>query len=134
MRSLFDQRNYPQEESLPQLSRRVDNDAALIPSSNVKSTYEDIIEQAYTQLPSLFETLPTQEVVVIGGPSGGYYIAGSDDGTRPGAFYANTVDNQPYTTMPTLAYHEAVPGHHLQIALANELDLPLFMRKSHFTS
>ena len=36
--------------------------------------------------------------------------------------------------MPTLAYHEAVPGHHLQIALANELDLPLFRKKSHFTS
>ena len=134
MRALFDQLNYPQDESLAKLYGRVDRDAPIIAASKVKSTYEEIIAQTYTILPNFFETLPEQEVVVIGGQSGGYYIAGSDDGSRPGAFYANTVNDQPYTTMPTLAYHEAVPGHHLQIALANELDLPLFMRKAHFTS
>lgn len=134
MRALFDQLNYPQGETIAQLYSRVNSDAPLIPSSEVKSTYEQLIAQAYTELPSLFNTLPEQEVVVIGGTSGGYYIAGSDDGSRPGAFYANTSSDQPYTTMPTLAYHEAVPGHHLQIALANELNLPVFRRKAHFTS
>ena len=134
MRALFDQLGYPQNESLSSLYSRVDTDAGVIPASQTKSTYEELITQAYTELPSLFETLPQQEVIVVGGSSGGYYIAGSDDGSRPGAFYANTTQNSPYTTMPTLAYHEAVPGHHLQIALANELNLPLFRKKSNFTS
>jgi len=134
MRSLFDQLGYPQNESLSRSYNRVDNDAGTILASETKTTYENLINQAYAELPKLFEVLPQQEVIVVGGTSGGYYIAGSDDGSRPGAFYANTSDDSPYTTMPTLAYHEAVPGHHLQIALANELDLPLFRKKSHFTS
>ncbi|GLX82169.1 DUF885 domain-containing protein [Thalassotalea eurytherma] len=134
MRLLFSQLGYPANESLSQSFARVNSDAPLILAANVKETYEDLIAQAYLELPTLFNSLPEQEVIVVGGQSGGYYIAGSDDGSRPGAFYANTVNNQPYTTMPTLAYHEAVPGHHLQIALANELDLPIFRRKAHFTS
>lgn len=134
MRVLFDQLGYPQNESIAQLYARVDNDAELIPANQTKAVYESLIADAYLELPKLFNMLPVQEVVVIGGTSGGYYIAGSDDGSRPGAFYANTSQNSPYTTMPTLAYHEAVPGHHLQIALANELDLPLFRKKGNFTS
>ncbi len=134
MSLLFSQLGYPANESLSQSFARVNNDAPLILAANVKETYEDLIAQAYLELPTLFNSLPEQEVIVVGGQSGGYYIADSDDGSRPGAFYANTVNNQPYTTMPTLAYHEAVPGHHLQIALANELEQPLFRRKAHFTS
>lgn len=134
MRVLFDQLGYPQNETIAQLYARVDNDAELIPANQTKAVYESLIANAYLELPKLFNVLPQQEVIVVGGTSGGYYIAGSDDGSRPGAFYANTSQNSPYTTMPTLAYHEAVPGHHLQIALANELDLPVFRKKSNFTS
>lgn len=133
MQTLFNQLGYP-DESIAQSLSRANNEAPLIASAEVKKTYEDLIEKAYLELPDLFETIPQQEVIVVGGTSGGYYIAGADDGSRPGAFYANTSSSQPYTTMPTLAYHEAVPGHHLQIALANEINLPLFRRKMHFTS
>lgn len=134
MRLLFDQLGYPQNESISQLMARADSDGGTIAGSDAVAFYEDIIAEAYTQLPSVFETIPQQEVVVIGGVSGGYYIAGSDDGTRPGAFYASTVNDLAYTRMPTLAYHEAVPGHHMQIALARELDLPDFRRRINFTS
>ena len=134
MRTLFDQLGYPEDETIAQLFARVDSDGGTILASESEAFYEELIAEAYLELPSLFNLLPEQEVDVIGGTSGGYYIAGSDDGSRPGAFYANTSQNLPYTTMPTLAYHEAVPGHHLQIALANELDLPLFRRKINFTA
>jgi uncharacterized protein (DUF885 family) len=134
MRVHFDSLGYPQNESISQLFARVDRDGGIIDGADAISFYENIIDQTYIELPKYFDRLPEQKVVVIGGANGGFYIAGSDDGARPGAFYAYTSGEQPYTTMPTLAYHEALPGHHLQIAIANELDLPLFRRKINFTS
>lgn len=134
LRVLFDQLGYPQNETLTQLFARVDTDAGIIPGNEAIGVYEGLIDEAYAVLPNVFDRLPQQEVVVIGGTTGGFYIAGSDDGSRPGAFYAATNQAIPYTTMPTLAYHEAVPGHHLQIALAQELNLPTFRRKENVTS
>lgn len=134
MNELFTTLNYDTEQPLNQLYDKVGQDAGIIKAEDVQSYYENLIADAYVQLPNAFSMLPLQEVIVVGGASGGYYISGSDDGARPGAFYANTINDQPYTTMPTLAYHEAVPGHHLQIALANEMDLPTFQRKVNFTS
>jgi len=134
MKALFAKLEYPEGESLSASYSRVAADAGTIAAGQVKANYESLIDDAYGKLDEAFSLLPEQEVVVIGGDSGGYYIGGTDDGSRPGAFYANTSQNLPYTTMPTLTYHEAVPGHHLQIALANELDLPLFQRKITFTN
>lgn len=134
MREIFTQLGYPLSESLSQSYQRVAADAGIIRANQVKATYEELIQQAYSNSLSAFSKVPQQEVVVIGGPTGGYYIRGTDDGTRPGAFYANTATDQPYTTMPTLAYHEAIPGHHFQIALASEAELPLIQRKYGFTA
>ncbi len=66
-----------------------------------------------------------------------YYYSPPEDGSRPGYFYVNThrLDSRPKYTMEALAYHEAVPGHHLQIAIAQELDeLPDFRRHEGFTA
>ena len=134
MATRFAQLGYPADETLAQSYDRVAADVGIIPANEKKATYESLISDAYANLTDTFETFPEQELVVIGGNTGGYYIRGSDDGTRPGAFYADTAHDEPYTTMPTLAYHEGIPGHHMQLALANELDLPLFQRKLGFTS
>jgi uncharacterized protein (DUF885 family) len=92
-----------------------------------------IIEQATQNLSEAFELLPEDPVIVIGAPYGGFYNPGSVDGSRPGAFYA-TVNpgGRPYFNLPSLTYHEAVPGHHLQISLAREMDLPLFRNLLNF--
>ena len=61
----------------------------------------------------------------------GSYQSGTPDGTRPGVFYYNTYDlpNRYLWGMETLYLHEAVPGHHFQISLAQENEqLPAFMR------
>jgi uncharacterized protein (DUF885 family) len=58
---------------------------------------------------------------------GGYYDAPALDGSRPGIYWINLRDTAiwPKYAVPTLTYHEAVPGHHLQGAIALGLDAPL---------
>jgi uncharacterized protein (DUF885 family) len=68
---------------------------------------------------------------------GAYYQPGAQDGTRPGIFFANLRDMNevPKWGMPTLAYHEGVPGHHWQLSIAQDLkDLPPFRRVIPFTA
>lgn len=68
---------------------------------------------------------------------GAYYQGGAMDGSRPGIFYANLRDMNevPKWSMPTLAYHEGVPGHHWQISIAQELKgLPEFRKIIPFTA
>ncbi|NRA75974.1 MAG: DUF885 domain-containing protein, partial [Planctomycetes bacterium] len=66
-----------------------------------------------------------------------YYRSPPADGSQPGWFYANTFDlkSRPIYEMEALALHEAVPGHHLQLALQNELEgLPEWRKDTHFTA
>lgn len=129
MRVIFGQLGYPQNETLQQSFARVAADGGTIPAANVQSTYEAIIDLAEQNAPAAFDIFPSTDVVVIGDPAGGgYYIGPSSDGTRPGAFYAGTSNDQPWFPMRSLAYHEAIPGHHTQIALALEQDLPMVRR------
>src|SRR5205807_3204402 len=68
---------------------------------------------------------------------GAYYQGGAMDGSRPGIFYANLRDmnESPKWSMPTLAYHEGVPGHHWQISVAQELKgVPQFRKVVPFTA
>lgn len=84
------------------------------------------IETINERAPDFFSTLPPQDVEVRripvtmeAGASGGYYFAPSLDGSRPGVFFINLKDMKavPEFGMKTLTYHEAVPGHHFQLAL-----------------
>ncbi len=84
------------------------------------------IETINKKAPQLFSTLPPQKVevkripkAVEAGAPGGYYNGPSLDGSRPGIFAINLKDMKavPSFAMKTLTYHEAVPGHHFQIAL-----------------
>lgn len=81
------------------------------------------------RLPSAFGKLPkaTLEIKRVpaeiqDGASLGYYSAPPLDGSRPGIYWINLKDtaNWPRLSLPTLTYHEAIPGHHLQIALQQE--------------
>jgi uncharacterized protein (DUF885 family) len=134
MREIFNELGYPQDESLPELYNRVANDSGYIPSDQVVETYEMIIEEADRNIDVAFDIRPQAEVIVIGGPIGGFYQRASIDGSRPGAFYAQNTRQEPLFSMPTLAYHETIPGHHLQIAIAQELTgLPSFRNHVGFT-
>jgi len=77
--------------------------------------------------------LPTAELIVEGAAYGGFYTPAALDGSRPGVFTATVGSATELFKIPSVAYHEAVPGHHVQIALAQELDLPLLRRDAVFT-
>ena len=98
----------------------------------------------FAKLPQFFGTLPKSKVTVkrvpkateLGAP-GGYYQGASLDGSRPGAYYINLRDTKevPSWTLPTLTYHEAIPGHHLQISIQQEnKNLPELRKISSFNA
>ena len=62
--------------------------------------------------------------------TGAYYVPAPGDGITPGTYFINTslLNSRPLYTLEALSFHEAVPGHHLQTALALELELPPFRR------
>ena len=102
------------------------------------SSVDDVFNRIRTVLPDYFDTMPRGELVALeveayraaGSPSA-FYSTGSMDGTRPGTFYANTLNmrNLPIYQMETLAYHEGIPGHHFQLTLALENEnSPMFQR------
>lgn len=71
------------------------------------------------------------------GAPGGYYLQPAEDGSRPGLYFINLRDTatQPKFSLPTLTYHEAVPGHHFQLALAtDDKGTPLRVRQKSSTN
>lgn len=89
------------------------------------------------EMPRLFGHLPRLPYTVKPVPADiaekttvAYYERGSEATGRPGVYRINTtkLESRPLYTMPALTVHEAVPGHHLQIAISQELDLPPFRR------
>ena len=95
-----------------------------------------IIDAMRSRLDEFFITKPKAPLILKvvesfreQGAAGAFYEQPSADGSRPGAYYVNTVDMRglPIFEMETLAHHEAIPGHHMQIAIAQELKgLPRF--------
>jgi uncharacterized protein (DUF885 family) len=106
--------------------------------------YRDIAKRADPELTRLFGVLPRTPYGVIEVPdyaapsqTTAYYQRGSLKAGRPGYFFANTyaLDTRPRWEMEALTLHEAVPGHHLQIAIQQELeDLPWFRQNPSYTA
>jgi len=127
MYPIFEELGYDTDTSLPNLFDRVARDGGTIPAGEVMSTYKSIIQTAEENLDMAFDSRPKAELQVVASPIKGMYVRASLDGARPGAFHAGLGQSpEEWYAMPTLAYHEAVPGHHFQISLAQETDLPLF--------
>jgi uncharacterized protein (DUF885 family) len=110
----------------------------------VIADYNRMVKEAEEEVGPYFNKVPASPVEVRAVPeysektaAGGYYQSPSLDGSRPGVFYANLYDikQTPTFGMRTLTFHEAVPGHHFQIALNLEnSDLSLYRRFGYRTS
>ncbi len=132
IRDAFDSLGYPGDGTFAELYDRVAVDSGVVPAGEIVALNEGFIRQAQEDITEVFDIAPQTEVVVIGGLGGGFYVSGSLDGSRPGAYYiGNQADRYRYW-MRTIAYHEAVPGHHFQISIGNEQDVPLFTKGGGF--
>ncbi len=101
---------------------------------------ENFFDRLRDKLPAYFGILPRAELIVKrvepfreqdGAPQ--HYQAGTKDGSRPGIYYVHLSDmaSMSKTEMEAIAYHEGIPGHHLQISIARELeDIPEFRTES----
>jgi len=106
--------------------------------------YRKYVDQMYTRLPQLFGRLPKARLEVMPveefrekEASGASYVDGTPDGSRPGHIMVNTGDfaKRSLLDVETTAYHEGVPGHHMQITIAQELpELPPFRQHEYYTA
>jgi uncharacterized protein (DUF885 family) len=112
MRVVFEQLGYPLDISIVQAYDRVAQDGGHIPGDEVLATYKALIAEADQNLSVAFDIRPDTDVIVVPDQYGDYYVSGSFDGSRPGAFYAGVGGaGKDYYAMPTLAYHETINAY-----------------------
>ena len=101
------------------------------------------VAKVFARLPGYFGTLPKTKVVIKrvpeaieAGQPGGYYQPAALDGSRPGTYYINLRDTAetPKFLLSTLTYHEAIPGHHMQISLQQEASIPMLRKVSSYNA
>lgn len=122
---------------------RTDEQFLLPQSEEGRQQYLDMSTEYINELmvvaPDFFDTLPEAELEVRaveswreGTSSGAFYSRPALDGSRPGYYYVNLskMDENPIYLMESLAYHEGAPGHHFQIALAQELENVPWLQKT----
>jgi len=132
--------------SLQEYANKLRSDKSMYYSTAAEllAGFRAILRKMDAKLPELFGRLPKakydlREIETYRADSApdAYYYRPPEDGSRPAYFYVNTFrpETRPKYTMEALAYHEAVPGHHLQIAIQQELDeLPMFRRHAGYSA
>jgi len=133
-------------QDLGSFNASIEKNPKLHPQSReeILTIYRGYIDGMKPELPKLFGRLPKADVEVAAvetfrekEASGAQYNQGAKDGSRPGRVMVNTgaPETRKTITMESTAYHEGVPGHHLQISIAQELEnLPPIRQQSAYTA
>jgi uncharacterized protein (DUF885 family) len=133
-------------KDLKSFDAALDKNPTLHPKSREEmlDLYRKYTDQMWARLPQMFGRLPKAKVEILPveafrekEASGAQYVNGTPDGKRPGHVMVNTGDFEKRTTtnIETTAYHEGVPGHHMQISIAQELPaLPPFRQHAFYVA
>lgn len=131
IRHTLDEMGYQGQETYSVL-RHLASENIIRDRDKILAEYRNVVEKMYEVLPDLFNTLPQGPVFVEPIPPHrensytNHYAIPSRDGKRPGTFFVNLGYPHARKDIEALAAHEAVPGHHLQLAIQVEAGLPLF--------
>ena len=126
-------------DDLTEIFSRLRDDPTLHHTSGeaVRAAAEEAFRKARAAMGDWFGRLPKADCIVQETPSGAqaFYFPPAEDGSRPGVFFMNTADPTSWGTyeVEATAFHEGIPGHHLQLAIAQELgdEIPAFRRHGH---
>jgi len=136
IRERFAALGYPETTTFIGGFARVASDGGHVAARDCIRRYTEILADVTGRLGDAIDVQPKAPLEVRADRIGGYYIPGPPDGSAPGVFYAYVPPTGlPLYSMKTLAYHEGVPGHHLQVGLARErTDVPTLRRALVFTA
>lgn len=149
MKAILEAEGYPTDDLAATMNALNEEERFLYPDTDagreqILADYQAVIDEIDAGLDGLFDVRPTVGVEVHRVPEfrqetapGAYYNTPPFDGSKPGIFYANLRDVKeiPKFGMRTLAYHEAIPGHHFQLALAQNITgVPFFRKVVPFTA
>ena len=122
---------YPRDLGLAELYDRLGRDGGALAGRDLLARIDADMKAMDARLGDLVLTRPRIGVEAVMGEMGGYYQPPSLDG-RPGRYFVAETDRRYAYDIATTAYHETIPGHHLQMARALESDLPGFLRGADF--
>jgi len=117
--------------SMMEINQILDENTSTLEGEALIAEYERLLAEAKDISGEYFNLLPSRDVVITYDPAGpvpGYYQSPPMDGSAPGEMIANAqnpASSTLYNSL-TLMHHETIPGHHVQQALAQDMDLPLF--------
>jgi uncharacterized protein (DUF885 family) len=134
MRSVAAEMGYPEDISMAQLDQMVSTDTDFLRGNPLKEEYERLIAEADQTMEGFFDLRLKAAVIVTYDPDGppAYYQPPPTDGSGPGQMVVN-LDNSgqfAFYNPAVLTHHETIPGHHVQTALAQELNLPTNFRRN----
>jgi uncharacterized protein (DUF885 family) len=134
IRSVVDDLGYASTAPLAELFAKLTEDHGTCSGAETLQLCGDLLESMSQTVKPVFQRSVSRDLRVVGGSTSAFYSPGTLDGSRPGLFYAPTEVEWPTYRMPTVTYHEGIPGHHFQTAFAHEGNLPPYRAGLSFTA
>jgi len=124
---------YSRGTSIRELYAQLTEDAGTSIGQETIDRCTELLDSIADLVKPVFGHWPSEELVVVEGYTTAFFSPGALDGSRPGMFFAPTMSEQPNYSLPTVTYHEGIPGHFLQSAFAHEADIPAYLAAASFT-
>ncbi len=118
---------YDGTDSLSSLFARLRADRGVVKGVPAVEACQALVRRAPEFSRAAFALALPSDLAVEPGGSIAYFVEGARDGSRPGAFYVPVDQVRPTYSLPSLVYHETIPGHALQIQAAHDAELPAFL-------